>query len=106
MGVRAVRIDTVSELVSAFCRDYDRRKEAIRQERCSRRVLTELKFINYKILEAAREIAGDDAEIYIREIGNKKGFASSEAEWIGESTYKLMKAEVTQNIAKKLHLTD
>ena len=101
-----MRIDTLSELVSAFCRDYDRREAMIKQDRCSKRVLTELRFINYKILDAAREIAGEDAEIYIREIGNKKGFASSEAEWIGESKYKTTKAQVTANIAKKLHLAD
>ena len=106
MGARAVRIDTLSELVVALCKDYERRAFAIKQNRCSRRVSTEMRFINYKILEAARELVGDEAQIYIREIGSRTGYASSALETVSEVAYKRKKAEVTANIARKLYLSD
>lgn len=106
MDYRTLKVDTLTDLVSAFCRDYDRRAAAVKQNKGSKRVLTELRFINYKVLEAAREIAGVDAEIYIREIGKKKGFASSDIARLSEVAYKLKKAEIVANIAKHLYLTD
>ncbi len=106
MGVRAVRIDSVAELVTALCKDYDRRREAIKQRRYSNRVTVELKYLNYNILDAARESAGIDAEIYIREIGSSTGYAKTAIENISETTYKIKKAEVRINIAKRLHLID
>ncbi len=106
MGVRAVRQDTVSELVTALCRDYDRRLEGIKQNRFSHRVTVELKFINYKMLEAAREIVGCEAELYIREIGRGIGYAKSLSEEVSEAFYKQKKAEVKVNIAKKLYFID
>ncbi len=107
MGIRTVvRCDTLSELVSALCKDYTRRKEAIRQKRYSHRVSVEYKYINFKILEAAREIVGEDAELYIREIGNNVGYAKSDVNELSETAYKERKKEVKLNIAKRLHFTD
>ncbi len=106
MGVRAVRKDSLTELITALCNDYIRRKEAIRQSRFSHRVTVEYKYINFKILDAAREIAGDAAEVYIREIGNNIGYANTAMEEISETAYKLKKQEIKMNIARKLHLTD
>ena len=106
MGLRAVRVDTLSELICSLCKDYDRRREAIKQNRFSHRVTVEMKYINFKILEGAREIAADDAEKYIREIGYNIGYAKTGVEDISEAAYKQKKAEVKMNIAKKLHLSD
>ena len=106
MGIRAVRVDTLTELICAMCKDYDRRREAIKQKRFSHRVTVEMKYINFKILEGAREIVGEDAEKYIREIGYNIGYAKTDVEEISEISYKLKKADVKATIAKKLHLTD
>ena len=45
--------DTSAELVVAFCKDFARREEAIAQGNLSHRTIVELKYYNYKILEAA-----------------------------------------------------
>jgi len=99
-------ISSVDLVVEALCRDYDRRVAAIKQKRLSRRTEVELKYINFKMLEAAREIVGDLAEIYIIEIGKRRGYAKSKIECESETSYKNKKQEVKRNIAKKLHLCD
>ena len=98
--------DTLDRLVVAFCKDYSFRKEAIATGECSRRTRMEYEYINGRIADAAREIVGDDFEIYINEIGEARGYAGSDVLTISESTYKLYKKEVKINIAKKLHLLD
>ncbi len=107
MGVRAVITDTLSELVVALCKDYGRRREAVKEKRFSHRVTVEYKYMNYKILDAAREIAGEDAEIYIKEIGESTGYAKSElCDITSERIYKTKKSDVAFNIARRLHFLD
>ena len=106
MGAKAVRRDTLEEVVVALCKDFSRRERLIANPATSHRTRVELKYINYKLSEAAREVVGEDFPIYLREIGESIGYASSSVEEISESTYKLKKAEVKANIAKRLHLAD
>ena len=106
MGARAVRRDTLDELVVSFCKDFARRERMILRNDISHRTKVELKYINYKLSEAAREIVGDDFATYINEIGESVGYAKTKLCDVSEVTYKLRKAEVKANIAKKLHLTD
>ena len=98
--------DTLDALVVAFCRDYFERKRVIDENKCLRRTRMEYEYINGRILDAAYEIVGGDGEIYIREIGEKTGYAYSKVAGVSEPTYKHRKKEVKLNIAKKLHLID
>ena len=99
--------DTLDALVLALCRDYFRRKEAIEDHTANRRTLTEYRYLNYRIREAAAEIVGDVlAPVYIREIGESIGYAKSRDEENSELTYKRYKQLVKANIARKLHLAD
>ncbi len=98
---------SLSELVRAQCRDYFRRDNFIRNGGVSKRVHMEYVFLNSKLLEGAGEIVGGKfAEKFIKEIGECIGYANSELDFFGESTYKTYKAEVLRNIAKKLYLSD
>ena len=107
MGARSMkRYDTLDELVVALCKDFTRRERLISNPATSHRTKVELKYMNYKIGEAAREVVGDDFLAYVREIGEAIGYASSSVGEVSERTYKLKKAEVKANIAKRLHLTD
>ena len=108
MGFRNVkgRRDSLDELIISLCRDQSRRDSVSEREGVSRRTRTELRFISYKIAEAAMEIVGDDYATYIHEIGESIGYAKSSLMDISESEYKLKKAEVKVNIAKRLHLID
>ena len=98
--------ETLDVLVVAFCKDYFNRKAAIADGTVSRRTRMEYEYVNHRIAEAAHEIVGEDFEIYIREIGEAKGYAKSEMLDISESTYKIYKKEVKINVARKLHLLD
>ena len=98
--------ETLDALVVAFCRDYFERKRVIDEKRCLCRTRMEYEYINGRILDAACEVAGGDGEVYIREIGEKTGYAYSKIAGISELTYKARKKEVKLNIAKKLHLID
>ena len=71
-----------------------------------RRTLMEYEYLNRRISDAAKEVAGDAYIIYIKEIGENVGYAQSAAEDVSEYTYKKVKKEVKINIAKKLHLID
>ena len=106
MGARLIKRDTLDELVVALCKDFGRRERALMRSDISHRTKVELKYLNYKLSEAAREVVGDDFAAYIKEIGESVGYAKSELGEIGETAYKIKKAEVKANIAKKLHLTD
>ena len=101
------REGTVDGLVVALCADYERRRQALSSREIAFRTAAELRYLNFKIRDAASEIVGEgDADIYIREIGERIGYAYSALENICERTYKTRKRAVTTNIAKKLHLTD
>lgn len=110
MGFRNLRSlgyrDTLDLIVIAFCKDYMHRKEAIADGKTSKRTRMEYEYINERIAEAAREVVGDNFEIYIKEIGAATGYAKSGISGICECTYKAYKKEVKINIARKLHLLD
>lgn len=95
---------TLDRLVVALCDDYERRERLIREGGLSLRMLSELRYLNMKILEGAEEQAYLDGEVFIGEIGRRIGYANSELDYMSESTYKRRKAEVKRNIAKKLFL--
>lgn len=101
-GILAPSLDS---LVIALCRDYPRQREAIEGRTAEKRVDTEYRYYCFKIHDAASEIVGERlAEVFIKEIGNKIGYAKSELYYYSESHYKETKLRVKQNIAKKLHL--
>ena len=97
----------VERIVSALCADYERRSCAIRDGRVGHRTEIEYRYLNYKILDAARDAVGEcEAEIFIREIGLGTGYAKSGHTFVSESAYKLRKAAVKLSIARALHLVD
>ena len=97
--------DTLDGVVVALCADFGRRMVAIDRGELSRRCEMEYRYLNYKISDAATEIAGQRlAPIYIKEIGSRCGYAKTEAYYVSESTYKRQKREIKLNIAKHLHL--
>ena len=104
--IRTDYCDAIDALVIAFCYGYRQRKLAIEEKRCKRRTLMEYEYINRRLEDAAREIVGDDFEIYIKEIGSKIGYAHSEIADVSETEYKMHKKEVKISIAKILHLLD
>ncbi len=99
--------DTLDALIVALCRDFGRRESEIEARNMSYRTLVEYAYINHKIREAAREIAGDIYyRAFIDEIGDRRGYVFSHTDNICESTYKKYKKEIKNNIARKLHLSD
>lgn len=98
---------SLDALVRALCQDYERRKNAIAEGSIGKRTHMEYAYINGKMLDAARELAGNkEAEIYIREIGEKRGYAYSDIPCASEVLYKKQKQKIKLNIARKLHLLD
>lgn len=107
MGETKPLIPTVDAIVVALCADYERRKAAIKSHDCSFGAEMEYKYVNYKMLAAAQEIAGiAEAEIYIKEIGARTGYTNSLITDYSETTYKNRKKEVKSAIARKLRLVD
>ena len=99
------KIDTLDNLIAALCLDYFRRQKMIESRSAPKRVDTEFRYLNFKMFDAAAEIVGEaDAEWYIREIGERVGYAKTEIYSVSETTYKIHKRLVKQNIAKKLYL--
>lgn len=97
----------LDSLITAICADYGRRKEALEQCLVGRRVRMEYAYMNSRVFEGAGEISGGAlAEIFIREIGEGIGYASSAVSVMSESTYKTYKKEIKRNIARKLKLID
>ena len=97
----------VHSIIVALARDYERRKRALIGKTVSRRVQMEYSYINSRMLSAAAEVVGIAiAETFIYEIGNLIGYASSEIDYMSESTYKVMKHRITRGIAKKLNFID
>ena len=96
---------TLDGVVVALCADYPRRETFIERGILPKRCEMEYKYLNYKILEAACEVAGERlAHIFIKDIGERVGYAYTEAYYLSESTYKRQKKEVKLEIARKLHL--
>ena len=97
---------SLDTLVSALCADYSRRSELIRSGSISRRVETELSYLNAKIVDATLELCEDfELEGFITEIGSSVGYARSTLSHMSEVTYKNRKREIKNNIAQKLYLT-
>ena len=91
----------------ALCADYERRKRFIDNRLGERRVRMEYAYINSKIFDAASEIVGqNEALIYIEEIGRRIGYAHSALEYVSETTYKINKAQIKENILKKIYYID
>ena len=98
---------TLDTLLSALCADYSRRSELIRSGRLSRRVETELRYLNAKIIDATSELVPDcEVDGFIFEIGSSVGYAKSRFDHISEATYKKRKKEIKENIARRLYLTE
>lgn len=106
MGKRNVLVPEIDSVVVALCADYARRAEIISYGCATHRVEMEYKYLNYKIYEAVAEIVGEESAMsVIKDIGNKRGYAKSDADMC-ETTYKRRKQEVKYAIARKLSLCD
>jgi hypothetical protein len=98
-------IDTLDFLVRALCADYKRREEIIIKREAERRIDNELRYLNFKIFDAAAEVVGERrADIFISEIGASVGYANSDVDCMSEGMYKSYKRHVKNNIAKRLYL--
>lgn len=95
---------SLDRLVVALCEDFARRERLIREGGLSLRMLSELRYLNMKILEGAEEEACSDGEIFISEIGGRVGYVNSALDFMSEATYKRRKADIKRNIARKLYL--
>ncbi len=95
----------VERVVSALCADYPRREGIILRKNAPYNVIMECRFLNYRILDAAMEIAGTrDAISFINDIADGRGYATSDLWALSEKSYKLRKGEVKNNIARRLSL--
>ena len=95
---------TLDAVVVALCADYERRAVEIAEKRVPFNVTMEYRFLNYRMLNAAMEIAGEmDALSFINEIGKKRSCYDT-ATYLSESVYKTRKREVKLNIARRLSL--
>lgn len=92
-------------LITSLCADYSRRAEVISNRDAPYNVIMEYRFLNYRIMNAAIEIAGPrDAIRFIKDIGDNIGYADSELWVLSERFYKIRKREVKYNIARRLSL--
>lgn len=105
MGDKRILEASLDTLVVAQCADYFRRDELIRESLLSRRVRSELVYLNSAILAAATSVAGERyAEDFIREIALRVGYAYSSIEGMSELTYKKYKKRIKEEIARRLYL--
>ena len=102
--LRRERRSSIDAIVIAHCLDYSRRCDELLRRTMPRRVLMEYRYLNSRIITAAREVVGTQAEIYVRDIGMQIGYAKSDAASVSESVYKTRKKEVKRRIAQKLNL--
>ena len=68
---------SLDRLIVALCADYERRARLIREGGIPLRMLSELSYLNMKILEGAEEEACYDGMIFISEIGARVGSYST-----------------------------
>ena len=95
---------TLSTVIVSLCADYDRRRSVIEEQSAPFNVIMEYRFLNYRMLNAALEVAGErDALAFITEIGKRRGHSSSKC-YLSETLYKTRKKQVKENIARKLSL--
>lgn len=96
---------SLDELITALCADYLRRADVIATRSAPYNVIMEYRFLNYRIMNAAIEIAGTrDALSFIDDIGSGLGYAGSGLYALAERVYKERKRDVKYNIAKRLSL--
>ena len=94
------------KLIEALCADFERRERVVKNRMASYRVIMTYRFLNYRMLEAAVEVAGTrDALMFIKEIGDGTGYAKS-VTTLSEVTYKQRKHNVKLAIERKLSLRD
>ena len=92
-------------MIMAMCADYFRRAQIICSKNSTYNVIMECRFLNYRILEATVEIAGEyNAETFIKEIGEGTGYSKSGLWRLSESQYKKQKRAIKINIARRLCL--
>ena len=97
----------IERIVIALCADYRRRDRALCGSSLCHRTEIEYRYLNYKIMTAAREIVGEAlADAFIDEIGGEVGYAKSSLSCYSESVYKAKKSHIKYNVAKSLHLVD
>lgn len=95
----------LDKIIIALCADYLRRSIVISDRTAPYNVIMEYRFLNYRMMNAAIEIAGSrDAALFIYDIGNNIGYAESELFSLSEKVYKERKKEVKENIARRLSL--
>ncbi len=95
----------LDSLIIAYCADYLRRADVISQRNAPYNVIMEYRFLNYRIMNAAVEIAGTRDAIYlIKDIGENGGYAKSNLCVLSETLYKERKRVLKIHIAKRLSL--
>lgn len=97
--------DELESLIIALCADFLRRSAVILARNAPYNVIMEYRFLNYRIMNAAIEIAGTrDALNFICDIGSNVGYSSTKLYALSEAEYKQRKSDVKVNIAKRLSL--
>ena len=95
----------LDSIIIAYCADYTRRDAVISKKNAPYNVIMEYRFLNYRIMNAAVEIAGTrDAIFMIKDIGENGGYAKSNLCVLSESVYKERKRVLKIHIAKRLSL--
>ena len=95
----------VEEIIRVLCADYTRRALVLECKNAPFNVIMEYRFLNYRILNAAIEIAGTrDARVFIKDIGEETGYAATDLWLLPELEYKNRKAQIKVNIARRLSL--
>lgn len=95
----------IENVIIALCADYFRRAEIIEKRSAEFNVIMEYRFLNYRMINAAIEVAGPrDAISFIKDIGLENGYATTDVSLLSERAYKTRKTEVRNNIARRLSL--
>ena len=105
MHDEAVMPEGIEEIIKALCADYTRRALVIECRSAPFNVIMEYRFLNYRIMNAAVEIAGPrDARCFIKDIGEEIGYAATDLWLLSEMAYKQRKTDIKFNIARRLSL--
>ena len=95
----------LERIIKDLYADYNRRALVMETRNAPFNVIMEYRFLNYRIMNAAVEIAGPrDARLFINDIGDEIGYGSSDLWILSESEYKTRKIKVKYNIARRLSL--
>ena len=96
---------SLEKLIVCMCADYSRRQSVIENRTAPFNVIMEYRFLNYRIMNAALEVAGSrDALTFIHDIGKNVGYAKTSLSALSESVYKDRKEGVKISIARRLSL--